>query len=432
MTCTGDCSLSVLARCAAGSAAPVARATDRIAHRRHGHRRERRRPARRDGDGHRRRRPAQCARPSPTTRAATRSPTWRRGPTRSRVELNGFAPTRGDGHARRRRCASRSISRWRVAGVAEAVTVAGDATVLDTTSAKIGVNVSPEEIEKPAGQRPQLRQPDDAGDRRDHRRQRRLGERAVQRQVEPAELPELRRRRRHLRVGREPRLPQRHRLAVPAADVDGVDRGVPRQLRPGAGRERPRRRRQHHRRSARAAATASAARSSSTSATTRSTRPASTTTRSSSSSSTSSAARSAARSSRNKTFFFGSYEGLKQTTGLSFTEAVPSDEAHAPHPGRRAGRQRRRPERRRARRRSRRCSPGFPQGTVADGEPAAGAGHARHARPSRTRTRVSLRVDHRFTNNQSFYARYLYSDGEVDTPDRTVTPRRVLRHAAAA
>ena len=29
----------------------------------------------------------------------------------------------------------------------------------------------------------------------------------------------------------------------------------------------------------------------------------------------------------NKTFFFGSYEGLKQTTGISFTEAVPSDEA---------------------------------------------------------------------------------------------------------
>ena len=29
----------------------------------------------------------------------------------------------------------------------------------------------------------------------------------------------------------------------------------------------------------------------------------------------------------NKTFFFGSYEGLKQTIGLSFTEAVPSAEA---------------------------------------------------------------------------------------------------------
>ena len=41
----------------------------------------------------------------------------------------------------------------------------------------------------------------------------------------------------------------------------------------------------------------------------------------------SSAARSAARSSRNKTFFFASYEGLRQKTGLSFTEAVPSDEA---------------------------------------------------------------------------------------------------------
>ncbi len=30
---------------------------------------------------------------------------------------------------------------------------------------------------------------------------------------------------------------------------------------------------------------------------------------------------------RNKTFFFASYEGLRQTTGLSFTEAVPSAEA---------------------------------------------------------------------------------------------------------
>ena len=31
---------------------------------------------------------------------------------------------------------------------------------------------------------------------------------------------------------------------------------------------------------------------------------------------------------RSKTFFFGSYEGLRQKTGLSFTEAVPSAEAH--------------------------------------------------------------------------------------------------------
>ena len=100
---------------------------------------------------------------------------------------------------------------------------------------------------QPAGQRPQLRQPHDPRHRGDDRRQRRLVERPLQRQVEPAELPELRRRRRHLRLGREPRLPQCHRLAVPAADVDGVDRRVPRQLRPGAGGERPRLRRQHHR-----------------------------------------------------------------------------------------------------------------------------------------------------------------------------------------
>ena len=101
---------------------------------------------------------------------------------------------------------------------------------------------------EPPGQRPQLRQPDDARDRRDQRWQRRMGVGALQRQVEPAELPELRRRRRHLRVGREPRLPELNRLAVPPADVDGIGRGVPRQLGPRAGRERPRRRRQHHRR----------------------------------------------------------------------------------------------------------------------------------------------------------------------------------------
>ena len=122
-----------------------------------------------------------------------------------------------------------------------------DATVIDTTSAKIGVNVSPEELKSlPVNGRNFANLMTLATGRHD-RRQRRLGERAVQRQVEPAELPELRRRRRQLRLGREPRLSQRHRLAVPAADVDGVDRGVPGQLGPGAGRERPRRRRQHHR-----------------------------------------------------------------------------------------------------------------------------------------------------------------------------------------
>ena len=48
---------------------------------------------------------------------------------------------------------------------------------------------------------------------------------------------------------------------------------------------------------------------------------------------------------------------------------------------------------------------------------------------------MSFRVDHRFSDKHSFYARYLFSDGEVDTPDRTVTARRVRanqHHAAAA
>ena len=58
---------------------------------------------------------------------------------------------------------------------------------------------------EPAGQRTELREPHDPGHWRDERRERRLGERAVQRQIEPAELSQLRRCRRHLRVGRESR-----------------------------------------------------------------------------------------------------------------------------------------------------------------------------------------------------------------------------------
>ncbi len=121
-----------------------------------------------------------------------------------------------------------------------------DVTVLDTTSAKIGVNVSPEELKNLPVNGRNFANLMTLATGRDDRRQRRLGERALQRQIEPAELSELRRRRRHLRVGRQPRLSQRHRLTVPPADVDGVHRRVPRQLRPRAGGKRPRRRRQHH------------------------------------------------------------------------------------------------------------------------------------------------------------------------------------------
>ena len=126
----------------------------------------------------------------------------------------------------------------------------------------------------------------------------------------------------------------------------------------------------------------------------------------------------------NRTFFFGSYEGLKQTTGLSFTEAVPSAEAirriQAGEPigsgqGQSASR-------------TQAVAPllaGFPQGSVATANPLLALATLDTQAEQREHT-ISARIDHRFTNSQSLYGRLLYSDGEVDTPDRTVTPRRVL------
>ncbi len=67
-----------------------------------------------------------------------------------------------------------------------------------------------------------------------------------------------------------------------------------------------------------------------------------------------------------------------------------------------------------------------------DRQSAARAGDAQTPQAEQKEHSFSARLDHRFNNNQSLYARILYSDGEVDTPDRTVTPRRVLRDAAAA
>jgi hypothetical protein len=126
----------------------------------------------------------------------------------------------------------------------------------------------------------------------------------------------------------------------------------------------------------------------------------------------------------NKTFFFGSYEGLKQTTGLSFREAVPSDEAirriMAGEPvGSGSGQS---PDRTRA------VAPllaGFPRGSTATANALLSLASLDTEAEQQENT-VSFRLDHRFTDNQTFYARLLYSDGEVDTPDRTVTPRRVL------
>ena len=126
---------------------------------------------------------------------------------------------------------------------------------------------------------------------------------------------------------------------------------------------------------------------------------------------------------RNKTFFFVSYEGLRQNTGLSFTEAVPSDEARrrilAGEPvGSGAGQS---ADRTRA---VAALLGGFPQSSNTTANPLlALATNTTTAR--QTENALSARVDHRFNNGTSFYARYLYSKGDLDTPDRTATARRV-------
>ncbi len=127
---------------------------------------------------------------------------------------------------------------------------------------------------------------------------------------------------------------------------------------------------------------------------------------------------------KNRTFFFFSFEGLRQTTGLSFTEAVPSDEARrrilAGEPvGSGAGQ---------SVARTQAVAPllsGFPLGSTATAN-ALAALLTRGNEAEQNENSLSFRVDHNFSNNHTFYARYLFSDGEVDTPDRTVTDRRVL------
>ena len=127
---------------------------------------------------------------------------------------------------------------------------------------------------------------------------------------------------------------------------------------------------------------------------------------------------------RNRTFFFASFEGLQQTTGLSFSEAVPSAEAirriMAGEPvGSGAGQSSGRTQAVAA------LLGGFPQGTTPTSNPLlALATNTTEAKQDENA--ASFRLDHRLNSSHSFYARYLFSDGEVDTPDRTATPRRVL------
>jgi len=125
-----------------------------------------------------------------------------------------------------------------------------------------------------------------------------------------------------------------------------------------------------------------------------------------------------------RTFFFVSFEGLRQSTGLSFTEAVPSAEARrrvlAGEPvGSGAGQ---------SAARTRAVAPllaGFPLGSVPTSNPLVDLATLESTAEQQENT-ASVRVDHRIGNNHSVYVRYLHSNGEVDTPDRTVTPRRVL------
>jgi hypothetical protein len=125
----------------------------------------------------------------------------------------------------------------------------------------------------------------------------------------------------------------------------------------------------------------------------------------------------------NKSFFFFSFEGLRQTTGLSFTEAVPSDETIrrilAGEPvGSGAGQ---------SASRTQAVAPllaGFPRASLATANVLAGLASL-SSEATQEENSLSFRVDHRFSDRQSMYLRYMFSDGEVDTPDRTVTARRV-------
>jgi hypothetical protein len=127
---------------------------------------------------------------------------------------------------------------------------------------------------------------------------------------------------------------------------------------------------------------------------------------------------------RGRTFFFGSYEGLRQDTGLSFTEAVPSADARrrilAGEPTSLAGG--RSPERTRA---VAPLLPGFPEGGVITNNDLLSVLSVDHAATQREDA-VTGRIDHTFNARHSLYARVLYSTGSLDSPDATVTARRIL------
>ena len=127
---------------------------------------------------------------------------------------------------------------------------------------------------------------------------------------------------------------------------------------------------------------------------------------------------------KGKSFFFFSVEALRQKTGLSFSEAVPSAAARArivagQPMGSGAGQ---------SAARTLAVAPllaGFPTGGAPTANPLLDLATLDTEADQKENT-LSFRLDHRLNDNHSFYARYLFSDGRLDTPDRTVTARRVL------
>ncbi len=111
---------------------------------------------------------------------------------------------------------------------------------------------------------------------------------------------------------------------------------------------------------------------------------------------------------KDKLFFFGSFEALRQRAGLNVLETVPSA----------AARSRAVPE----------IAPlltGFPTGFQSTNNPDIDL--AQRVAVSRlNETYFNGRVDYNISPTQRLYVRYLKDIGELDAPDNTVTPRRIL------
>ena len=132
----------------------------------------------------------------------------------------------------------------------------------------------------------------------------------------------------------------------------------------------------------------------------------------------------------NRTFFFASFEGLRQTTGLSFTEAVPSDEARrrilAGEPSGRAAGQ--------SAARTQAVAPllaGFPESDNTTSNPLLALATL-NTTATQKENSLSIRVDHRLTDSQSVYLRYLFSDGDLEHARSHGDSAARPREAAAA